>query len=230
MKKNITFAGVFLVFAFSLVSCGNKSQRLEDNKYEDESQLTITKDENITKDVDIPRSHLGISLGMRWSEAKQVLAKNGWPHLKEEKDDIYNTIIAKPPYGAVNNNNVIKEYKGKYSDFSIVVFDNKVCSINLCPKDNQKDIIDALKQKYPFEDEEIMLGYRYYGNGHVNEEVIHDLTYSNGETEISLRNSSYYIQYKDVKLNKERSAYRDRVEAKSKIAHETEVNQQLSDY
>lgn len=227
MKQIITVARIILLVAFSfftleVVVC--IAGLLDHGTTAPQTAANQTT----TPQIDIPRSHLGITLGMMWSEAKQVLAKNGWPNLDEEKDDVHKTIVAKPRYSA-ETNYVTEEFKGKYARFYIDIFDNRVYSIRLLPKDNQEDIIEALKRKYPFDvkEEEGLLYYSGVGVVPTIERTYHC---SNGMTEIRLRDGSNVISYSDVKLQSEKKAYWESAEAKSQKRHEAEVDHQLSDY
>lgn len=228
MNKLISFITTFIV-TICFVSCnGNLKTKNKDSNVQTETEIkkdSVQNEEHIRKDVDIPRSHLGISLGMPWSEAKQVLASNGWDNLPEKIDDVYKTIKVESSWHA-DNDKLVEEFKGKYSDFYIEVFDNKVYSISLLPKDNQEDIIEALKQKYPF-DKENHKEYSYW-NGSATTRDRYWYSYSNGETEISLIDYSSRIWYYDVKLKIAAAKYRDEVDTKLKTEKERNVNDRVS--
>ena len=221
MKQTMILAGILLAFALSLASCGgnNVNKSVLSEKDNDSIQKA---DATIHDDVEIPRSHLGIELGMSWVEAKRILLNNVTKGVDEDFDNVHNEIYIK------NRGDWKGNWGEKYSDFSIEVFDGKVYAINLQPKDNPSEVVAAIKKKYPFnveEREEYMYRSGYYG---IRKRKSY--SFSNGKTEIYLDDNSHTIRYRDVKLKNSKSAYWDKIEKESEKERDDNVNQQLSDY
>ena len=222
-KRPIPAWKFLLAVALCLASCGNKSQRAEEADIAEATNVDSVQQWNTIKDIGIPRSHLGITLGMPYSEAKQLLLENVCKGLDEDYDDKHNSIYVE------KDGDWLGDWGTKYSTFSIGIFDGKLFSINVEPQDNPAEVIEALKQKYPFEVEENE-EFCYYGNGLVTKSIKRNYSCSNGITEIYLDDYSNTIRYRDVKLKNEKSAYWDKVEAAAAAEKEKQVNQQLSDY
>ena len=92
MKQIMTFAGFLLAVALCLASCGNKNQRAGEADIAEATNVDSVQQWNTIKDIGIPRSHLGITLGMSYSEAKQLLLENVCKGLDEYYDDKHNSI------------------------------------------------------------------------------------------------------------------------------------------
>ena len=203
-----------------LCSCVYSTTSSNDNP------IDSNKGESQVKKVDIPRSHLGISLGMSWPKAKKILINRGYRfHSWGGKEDEYKVITVGRGSFAIGPKD-----QDKYSDVKINIFDNKVYCIALEPKGVSYEVIaEELKQKYPLEVEESeWVGS--YGSG-----TFHKYYYSNGETGIFFKDrdvinldgddpsvfTGTLIQYIDVKIKAEREEFKKQVNAKKeKEAHE----------
>lgn len=210
-----------LIIAMCLASCSGRSAIPETEDIESDS--IQSEQPSISKDVDIPRTHLGVTLGMSYDEAKSLLLGNVCKAIDENVDNEHKSILVE------QRGDWLGDWGAKYSKFYIETFDGKVYSISLEPQNNPAEVLEALKQKYPFnveESEEL----RYHRNGLVSKVVKKEYSCSNGKTEIYFDESSYMIRYRDVRLKEAKSKYWEEVETLSKRQLQEEVNQQLSDY
>lgn len=213
---------ILLLLAFCFCSCG-ENRRAEIKSTETLQDSVLNEQTVVSKNVDIPRTHLGITLGMSWTEARSLLLSNVCKGLNEDVDNAHKGILAEKSGDWLGN------WGTKYSNFYVEVFDGKVYSISVEPQNNPAEVITALKNKYPFdieENEEL----RYHNNGLVTKNVKKNYSCSNGKTEIYFDEYSYMIRYRDVNLKIAKSNYWDEVEALAKKAQQEDVNQQLSDY
>ena len=213
---------IFLLLAFCFCSCMRNSGS-ETKSFETTQDSIQNKTDRSSQNVDIPRTHLGITLGMPWNEAKPILLSNVCKGLNEDVDNAHKGILVE------RRGDWLGDWESKYSRFYIEIFDGKVYSISVEPQNNASEVIEALKQKYPFEvqeNEEL----RYHGNALVTKNVKKNYSCSNGKTEIYFDESSYMIRYRDIALKASKSDYWDEVETLAKKAQQEDVNQQLSDY
>lgn len=213
---------LFIVIAVLCISGCKHSAKKNELSTTNQDSVVVSKESSI-KSVDIPRTHLGITLGMSWTEARSLLLSNVCKGLNEDVDNAHKGILAE------NRGDWLGNWGTKYSKFYVEVFDGKVYSISVEPQNNPAEVITALKNKYPFdieENEEL----RYHSNGLVTKSVKKNYSCSNGKTEIYFDEYSYMIRYRDVNLKIAKSNYWDEVEALAKKAQQEDVNQQLSDY
>lgn len=211
------------IFIAALFISGCKHS-VEKNELSATNQDTVfVSKESSVKSVEIPRTHLGITLGMPYSEAKEILLNNVCKRLDEDFDEIHKSIIIERGGDWLGN------WEEKYSLFYIEIFDNKVYSISLEPQKNPAEVIYALKNKYPF-DVEQREELRYHSNGLVTKGVRRSYSCANDKTEIYLDDNSYMIRYRDVKLKMAKQEYWEAVEKKEKEDKETDVEQQIVNY
>lgn len=213
---------IILLLLFYFCSCtGNKESEI---KSSETIQDSIQNEQTfIHEEIDIPRTHLGITLGMPYDEAKRLLLSNVCKGLDEEVDSIHKGILVE------RRGDWLGDWENKYSHFFVEVFDDKVYSIRLVPQNNPAEVIEALKRKYPFNVEETE-ELRYHSNGLVSKHINKNYSCSNGKTEVNFNNSSYIIKYRDVKLKESKIKFWDEVETLSKIQQQEDINQQLSNY
>ncbi|MDD5855498.1 MAG: hypothetical protein PUC90_04080 [Prevotella sp.] len=213
---------LFIVIAVLCISGCKHSAKKNELSTTNQDSVVVSKESSI-KSVDIPRTHLGITLGMSYVEAKRFLLSNVCKGLDEEVDKIHKGILVE------RRGDWLGDWGNKYSRFFVEVFDGKVYSISLEPQNNPAEVIEALKKKYPFnveENEEL----RYHGNGLVTKNVKKNYSCSNGKTEVYFDESSYMIRYRDVKLKESKRKFWEEVEILSKTQQQEDVNQQLSNY
>ncbi|MBR5102967.1 MAG: hypothetical protein IK092_07565 [Muribaculaceae bacterium] len=182
------------------------------------------KQVNTIIDFDIPRSHLGISLGMSWTEAKRLLENNGASisRYDEKVDELHNCIEVTCRY-------LPSEYRDKYTDCKIDIFNGKVLGIKLLPEyENQVGVVESVKKKYPFSVKEQLEDV--YLNGYTAQRIIKYYSFSNGKTEIYINDKTNYICYRDVELEKAKQLYWEEADNEYKKEQQRKADELASDY
>ena len=200
-----------------------------------------------TGDVEVPRTHLGITLGDSYEDAKKQLQKLGFtivskrtlyhqnnPLIKEVKDGypkemrVYNGQF---PYNNFQNSDLSgykylsDDIKQKYKSLAIVFYDEKVLEIQIRPLD-YPEIRDRLFEKYNFEKKVIS-----YNDG--TGLTYNNYYYNDGKTTIFL-NGEYYagnmIAYTDNDLRSQYFEYIASIDKAKYNMRNEDLDRRASEY
>lgn len=198
--------------------------------------------------IDIPRSHSGMTLGAPYDSVKKVLKEHGFnikkgphsvgdlsrkPDIHEVIDEAYPSIKhleMEDPFDCLSDDRykkVSQEIRDKYFTITNLVFYNDTL-VYMCFTPNElSEVVGRLKNKYPFEEKTVCdsdypkITYTEYSCENDQTKMIV------GAHPLGVKG---YIIYYDKKLYAELERYIRDVDAKISNAHEREIDRIVSGF
>ena len=194
---------------FSCISNGNQNKSQSDEII-------------VHNEINIPRTHSGISLGSSLSDVKRAIEASGEWVVDIDEDKEHNIIV-------FEFEEIGPLAKSKYYKFRVELFDGKVDIIEIIPGKNQIEIIEMIKGKYPFIERKAD-EFSWITMAYTRQLVCFD-----GMTEIAFpiernRVLNHHVYYRDVALIKKKKEFWEKVEREKETEKKKYAEQEYDNY
>ena len=187
---------------------------------------TMVTTESKVDSIDIPRTHLGITLGQSYNDAMNILNQIG-EYTKYARGGVGAAYINKT-YPRIKSVAFDIKNNEDYQACGISCIDNEIYEITVgLPSPHFLKIKEKTYSKYPFEIEDTKYHVVGNGGGYVSASSIKKFIYSNGITDIEMYDGGpdcSYVYYYDSKLRQKARNHMEEIDARAEAELESKIS------